>query len=205
MTEKEKMLLGKIYDSSDPELLSRRTFAHNKCREFNSLNDEEAEKRVAILKELMPDFPESTYLTGPIMFDYGENIHFGERSYANFNLMILDSCPVNIGNDVAIGPNCSINTPIHPLIAEERKAYINERGVLTDKEYAAPITIKDGCWIAANVTICGGVTIGKNCVIGAGSVVTRDIPDGYLAAGNPCKPIRKITEEDSIYKKKELW
>ena len=98
-----------------------------------------------------------------------------------------------------------IASPVHPLLPNERNMYYDENNILTDKEYGKPIVIKKNCWIASNVVICGGVTIGEGCVIGAGSVVTKDIPDGVFAAGNPCKVIRKITEEDSIYKKEELW
>ena len=118
---------------------------------------------------------------------------------------MLDSCPVTIGNDVFFGPNCSILTPIHPFLAEERKIRFKPDGTPYDLEYAAPITVKDGCWIAGNVTICGGVTIGEGSVIGAGSVVTRDIPAGVFAAGDPCRVIRKITEGDTIYQKERLF
>ena len=96
-------------------------------------------------------------------------------------------------------------TPMHPYLPEERNLYVNDKGIITDKEYAKPIVIEGETWIASNVIICGGVTIGTGCVIGAGSVVTRDIPANSLAAGNPCRVIREITKEDSIYLKKELF
>ena len=131
--------------------------------------------------------------------------YFGKGCFANFNLTILDCCPVSIGANVFIGTGVSIVTPVHPLLPTERNMYVNEKGILTDKEYAKPIVIGSNCWIASNVTICGGVTIGDGCVIGAGSVVTRNIPAGSFAAGNPCRVIRKITKEDSIYTKKNLW
>ena len=142
---------------------------------------------------------------GPIICDYGIYTTIGERCFANFNFTVLDCCPVTIGNDVFFGPNCTIATPIHPLLNEERKLRYKEDGTLYDLEYAAPITIEDGCWLASGVTVCGGVTIGKGCVIGANSVVTRDIPAGVFAAGNPCRVIREITEQDSIYLKKDLF
>lgn len=204
MTEKEKMLSGRIYDPADEELLFLRNKAHRLCKEFNLLNEDD-KKRNEILDELVPHHND-VYLSGPIFFDYGLNIYFGKRCYANFNLTILDCCDVIIGDDVFFGPNVSLLPPIHPLLAEERKLYFDEsKNCMTDKEYAKPITIGDGTWIAGNVVVNGGVTIGKRCVIGSGSVVTRDIPDDSLAVGNPAKVVRKITKEDSIYLKKELF
>lgn len=201
----EKMLGGKIYDTSDEQLAMMRTKAHRLCKDYNDTYEDEEDKRTAIIQELIPNAGKGTYLQGPVQFDYGVFTSFGTNCYANFNLVVLDCCSVTIGNDVFFGPNCSLLTPIHPMLAEERKIRFKEDGTAYDLEYAAPIVIGDGCWIAANVTVCGGVRIGKNCVIGAGSVVTRDIPEGMFAAGNPCKVIRKITEKDSIYLKKELF
>lgn len=205
MTETEKMLAGKIYDGSVPELADRRTQAHRLCKQYNDTFDDETEKRTAILKDLLPNMGEGTYLQGPIQFDYGIYTTFGSYCYANFNLTVLDTCPVTIGNNVFFGPNCTIATPLHPYLPEERNIRKKEDGTFYDLEYGAPIQIGDNCWIAANVTICGGTTIGAGCVIGAGSVVTRDIPAGSLAAGNPCRVIRPITEQDSIYLKKQLF
>ena len=203
MTEKEKMLDGMIYDPSEKELQNMRTAAHKLCNAYNKL-DEDDEARGEILAKLLPN-GNGVYLQGPIYFDYGVFTKFGKGCYANFNLTVLDCCPVTIGDNVFIGTGVSIVTPVHPLLAEERNMYLNEHGILTDKEYAKPITIGSNCWIASNVTICGGVTVGDNTVIGAGSVVTRDIPSGVLAVGNPCKVIRKLTEKDSVYLKKNLW
>ena len=203
MTEKEKMLAGMIYDPADKELQHMRTSAHKLCNAYNKL-DENSARRGTILRRLLPH-GNGVYLQGPIYFDYGHFTTFGKNCYANFNLTVLDCCPVTIGDNVFIGSGVSIVTPVHPLLPTERNMYTNEKGVLTDKEYAKPIVIGSNCWIASNVTVCGGVTIGEGCVIGAGSVVTRDIPDGVFAAGNPCKVIRKLTEADSIYLKKNLW
>lgn len=205
MTEMEKMLAGKIYDGSDPLLTDRRVLAHKLSKQYNDTLEDEEEKRTAILNELIPNRGKDTYLQGPIQFDYGIYTTFGERCYANFNLVVLDTCPVTIGNNVFFGPNCTLATPLHPYLPSERNIRQKADGTLYDLEYGAPICIADDCWIAANVTICGGVTIGKGCVIGAGSVVTRDIPSGSLAAGNPCRVIRQITEQDSIYLKKQLF
>ena len=205
MTEKEKMLQGKIYDTSDETLMRMRLSAHKLSKDYNDTYEDEVEKRTDILKKLLPDMGKDTYIQGPVQFDYGVNTSFGERCLVNFNFVVLDCCPVTIGDDVFIGPNCTLATPVHPLLAEERRLKYKENGTPFDYEYAKPIVIRDGCWIATNVTVCGGVTIGKNCVIGAGSVVTRDIPDGTFAAGDPCVVIRKITKEDSIKLKKELF
>ena len=205
MTEKEKMLQGKIYDSSDETLMRMRVRAHRLSKDFNDTYEDEVEKRTEILKKLVPEMGKDPYIQGPVQFDYGVYTRFGERCFANFNLIVLDCCPVIIGNDVFFGPNCTLATPVHPLLFEERKLQYTENGTAFDYEYAKPIVIQDGCWIAANVTVCGGVTIGEHSVIGAGSVITRDIPAGTFAAGNPCRVIREITEQDSIILKKELF
>lgn len=201
---KTLMIQGKIYDPSDPILVKERLTAHNLCREYNSLT-EDAERRQEILKYFFPD-AEGLYLTGPIFFDYGTNIKFGKNCYANFNFTVIDVCPVIIEDNVFFGPNVSILLPLHPLLAEERKLYFDEdKQYWTDKEYGKPVHIGEGTWIAGNVVINGGVKIGKHCVIGSGSVVTRDIPDGCLAFGNPAKVVRKLDKNDSIYLKKELF
>ena len=201
MTETEKMLAGKIYDPSDETLLKNRARAHALCRRYN----ESEEKRKEILDELMPNRGKGTYLQGPVFFDYGIYFKTGKNFYANFNLTVLDCCPVTVGDDVFIGPNCSLVTPVHPLRWQERNIRFKEDGTSFDHEYAKPIEIGSNCWLASNVTVCGGVKIGSGCVIGAGSVVTRDITENSFAVGNPCKVIRKITEADAIQLKKELY
>lgn len=198
MTEKEKMLSGMIYDPTDEELLNLRKKAHKLCLEYNNTLEEEVDKRKAILDELGISLGSNVYLQGPIFFDYGCFISFGDNSYANFNLTILDTCPVSIGKNVFMGTGVTIVTPIHPMRYQERNLYLNDKGRLSDDEYGKPITIEDNCWIASNVTICGGVTIGEGSVIGAGSVVVKSIPKNSFAAGNPCRVIREITEKDKI-------
>lgn len=205
MNEQKKMLSGKIYDPSDKELEKKRMKAHRLSKDYNNTYEDEWEKRKEIIEQLIPNMGENTYLLGPIQFDYGVFTTFGKNCFANFNFTVLDCCPVTIGNDVFFGPNCSIMTPLHPFISDERKMRVKEDGTLYDLEYAAPIIIEDGCWLASNVIVCGGVTIGKGSVIGAGSVVTRNIPSGVFAAGNPCRVIREITSEDSIELKKDLF
>ena len=198
MTEKEKMLAGKVYDASADGLPALRAKAHKLCAEYNSTLETEEEKRAKILRGLLPNAQEGAYLQGPFYCDYGENIKIGKNFYANFNLTILDCCPVEIGDDVFIGPNVSLLTPVHPLRWQQRNARIKPDGTVYDLEYAKPIKIGKNCWLAGNVTVIGGVTIGEGCVIGAGSVVTRDIPAGSLAVGNPCKVLRPITDKDDL-------
>jgi maltose O-acetyltransferase len=203
MTEKEKMISGKIYDPSDKELTQLRQNAHRLCTEYNVLPETD-EKRGEVLKSLGIN-GSSFYLQGPVQFDYGCFTTIGVNSYANFNFTCVDCCPVTIGDNVFMGPNVSLLTPMHPLRWQDRNQYAKSDGTMTDKEYAKPITIGNNCWIAGNVTVCGGVTIGDGCVIGAGSVVTRDIPPNSLAVGVPCRVIRGITEADSLENHPELF
>jgi len=205
MTEKEKMLAGKIYDTSDKELAAMRLKAHKLSARYNNVFEDEEDIRNKILSELIPNIGKGTYIQGPIQFDYGAFTTFGENCYANFNFTVLDICPVTIGDNVFFGPNCMLATPVHPFRYQERNIKYKEDGTAYDDEYAKPITIGSNCWLASNVVVIGGVTIGEGCVIGAGSVVTRDIPANSLAAGNPCRVIREITEKDSIKYKKELF
>ncbi len=200
MTEREKMFAGKLYDPFSEGMPEERTRAHVLCKEYNDTTEVDAERREEILKELMPNRGKNVYLQGPIYFDFGKHISMDDGSYANFNFIVLDEGKVTIGKNVFIGPNCSILTPIHPLRYQERNAFVSEKtGVLTNLERAGSVTIGDNCWIGGTVTINANVTIGEGCVIASGSVVTRDIPPNSLAMGVPCRVIREITEEDSIY------
>ena len=198
MTEKEKMIAGKIYDASAEDLPFLRARAHKLCAEYNATLETEEKKRELILRKLLPNAADGAYLQGPFYCDYGENIKIGKNFYANFNLTILDCCPVEIGDDVFIGPGVSLLTPVHPLRWQQRNARVKPDGTVFDYEYAKPIKIGKNCWLAGNVTVIGGVTIGEGSVIGAGSVVTRDIPPNSLAVGNPCRVIRQITEKDNL-------
>ena len=204
MTEKEKMLAGKIYDPSEPELVGLRQKAHRLCLEYNQLPETD-KKRDELMRELGVAGGENAYFQGPVQFDYGCFTTVGEGFYANFNFTCVDCCPVTIGDNVFVGPNVSLLTPVHPFRWQDRNPYKKPDGTVTDKEYARPITIGDNCWIAGNVAVCGGVTIGEGSVIGAGSVVTRDIPPHSLAAGVPCRVIREITEADSLENHPELF
>ena len=205
MTETEKMLAGKIYDPTDEPLATRRTRTHELCTEYNGTLESDSDKRETILRELAPNLGENAYIQGPVFFDYGLYTKTGKNFFANFNLTILDCAPVTIGDDVYMGVNCTLVTPVHPFMYSERNAKKKPDGTFYDDEYAKPITIGDNCWLASNVVVIGGVTIGSGSVIGAGSVVTRDIPPNSLAVGNPCRVVRKITEKDSIKLKKELF
>ncbi len=198
MTEKEKMLAGLLYDPTDPELTQLRVKARKLARRYNLTDEDEGEKLYEILKELLPNTQEIPGLQAPVYFDYGCNTYFGKYSCANFNFTCLDVCPVHIGNNVMIGPNVTMATPMHPLLPKERNCRLRENGGVYNLEYAKPIIIEDNCWLASNVVVCGGVTIGEGSVIGAGSVVTRDIPPHSLAVGNPCRVIREITEKDRM-------
>ena len=198
MTEREKMLAGELYDPSDEELTSLRIKARRLARRYNQTDEDEPEKQLELLRALLPNSAEIPGLQAPVYFDYGCNTTFGQYSGANFNITCLDVCPVTIGDNVLIGPNVTLATPMHPLLPEERNVRRREDGSVYNLEYARPIVIEKDCWLASNVIVCGGVTIGEGSVIGAGSVVTRDIPPHSLAAGNPCRVIREITAKDSM-------
>ena len=205
MAEKEKMLAGKIYDCMDEELYNRRLKAGELCIKYNSLPEAHPD-RASLLKEIFPQADSSLLIRGPVYVDYGTFTKFGKNCYANYNLVILDVCPVTIGDNCFFGPNVSIVTALHALIASEREFYFNEeKNHTTDREYGKPITIGNDCWFGSNVTILPGVTIEDNVVVGAGSVVTKNLKSGAIYVGNPAKKLRNITPEDSIYLKKELW
>lgn len=205
MSEKEKMLQSKIYDSMEEPLYRRRLLMSEACIKYNNLPEDHPD-RAKLLKEIFPHSDESLFVRGPVFVDYGENTYFGKNVYFNFNLVILDVCPVHIGNNCFFGPNISILTALHSLVASERELYFDEeKGYVTDREYGAPITIGNDCWFGGNVTILPGVAIHDNVVVGAGSVVTHDLESGCVYAGNPAKKIKEIKKEDSIFLKKELW
>lgn len=187
LTEKQKMLAGEPYDGFDPELLADRLRARELCQQINNLPPRSDDiERLRLAAELF-DAQTDVYITPPFYCDYGYNIKLGSKVYFNFNCIILDVTPVTIGDRVLFGPGVHIYTATHPLDAEERRRV----------ESGKPVTIGDDVWIGGGSIICPGVTIGSASVIGAGSVVTRNIPPGVLAAGNPCKVIRPIAQNNS--------
>jgi maltose O-acetyltransferase len=196
MTEEEKIFAGRLFDARSQELRDIKHKAHVLCQQFNTL-DEYDKNRLPIIKEFIGAIGKKYYFQGPIQFNYGCHTFIGENFFANFNTTILDDGRIYIGENVMLGPNVSLMATTHPLIAEERIAMKYNDGHVSGSEYAPEIHIGNNVWIACNVVVCGGVTIGDNAVIGAGSVVTKDIPGNYVAYGNPCKPVRPITEKDS--------
>lgn len=202
MTEREKMVSGQLYNPTDAELMALRKKVRQACIEFNRSNEDETQRRYDLLHSVLKSHKKDFYFEPNIRFDYGCNTSVGENFFANYNCTILDVAPVTIGDNVMFGPNVTIATPVHPLVADERVIQQYPDGVY-DLEYAKPITICDGVWLASGVIVNGGVTIGKNSVIGSGSVVTRDIPEGVVAVGNPCKVLRKITDADRMFDRKK--
>ena len=196
MTEEEKIFAGKMFDPRKKELKDIKHKAHEACRRYNQMDEYDPE-RLPIMKEILGSVGKTYYFQGPVQFNYGSHTFIGENFFANFNFTVMDDARVYIGDNVAIGPNVSLMATNHPLLARERMG-MDEEGRTTMAEFAEDIHIGDNVWIACNTVVIGGVTIGKNCVIGAGSVVTKDIPEGYLAYGNPCRPVRPITEADSM-------
>ncbi|WP_053231415.1 sugar O-acetyltransferase [Sandaracinus amylolyticus] len=183
-SEREKMLAGERYDALDPELVATRERARDLCQALNATREREVDARRAILRDLFGRGGDSVWMQPPFYCDYGANIELGERVYFNFNCVVLDVCRVTIGDFTMFGPAVQILTPLHPLNAAERRV----------KEYGKPIEIGADVWVGGGAIILPGVRIGSRAVIGAGSIVTRDVPEGVLAAGNPCRVIRAITE-----------
>ena len=185
-SEKEKAREGLLYDANyDEELLREREACADMTYELNLLRPSQAAEREALLRRLLGRAGKAFTIISPFFCDYGYNISIGENFFMNMNCVILDGAKVTFGDNVFIAPGCGFYTAGHPLDSERRN-----RGL----EYARPITVGDNVWIGAQVCVLPGVTIGDNTVIGAGSVVTKSMPPNVLAAGNPCRVIRKIEE-----------
>ena len=183
LSEREKMLAGELYNKLDPELVRARSRARDFCQEINATRDSQLSERQRLLRELFGALSNDVWIQPPFFCDYGFNILIGKKCYFNFNCVVLDVCQVKIGEYTLFGPAVQIYTAAHPLNAELRR----------EQEFGKPVEIGSDVWVGGGAIICPGVTIGSRCVIGAGSVVTRDIPSGVLAVGNPCRVIREIT------------
>jgi maltose O-acetyltransferase len=183
-TERERMLAGEPYNPLDPELVRLRERARDLCHDLNASRERDGDLRRRILTDLFGKGGDSVWMQPPFFCDYGSNILLGERVFFNFNCVVLDVCRVTIGDFTLFGPAVQIYTATHPMNAEERRK----------EEFGKPIEIGSDVWVGGGAIICPGVKIGSRTVIGAGSVVTRDIPGGVFAAGNPCRVIREITD-----------
>ena len=192
---KERMLNGKPFLSFEKELTEERQQQQRLQFKYNNLDPDDIDGRIALLKEMLGGTGERVWMERPIYFDYGKNTYVGEDFYANSGVTILDGAKVTIGNNVMLAPGVGIYTAGHPIHPYPRNIGI---------EYSFPVTIGDNVWVGAQTVINPGVTIGSNVVIGSGSVVNKDIPDNVIAVGNPCRVIRKITDDDKKYYFKDL-
>ncbi len=191
MTIWEKMHSGDIYDPGEAEVVEEQTKCLDRLYEFNATRPTEMEKRTAMLKEMFAEIGEACYIEPPFHSNWGgRHVHFGHHIYANFNLTLVDDTHIYIGDYTLIGPNVTLATAGHPILPELR---------LRGLQYNMPVRIGKNCWLGAGVTVLPGVTIGDNTVVGAGSLVTRDLPANVVAVGSPCRVIRPINEHDREY------
>jgi maltose O-acetyltransferase len=183
-SERDKMLAGELYDPLDAELAAARVRARDLCQDLNATREADESARRRILTELFGRGGDTVWMQPPFFCDYGSHIYLGQRVFFNFNCVVLDVCQVTIGDFTLFGPAVQIYTATHPLNAALRR----------QQEFGKPITIGRDVWVGGGAIICPGVTIGDRTVIGAGSVVTKDVPVGVFAAGNPCRVVREIAE-----------
>jgi maltose O-acetyltransferase len=182
-SQRERMLAGDPYLASDPQLEAESRRAVTLCEQYNRTSVSEPQERRRILQALLGSCGAGVEIRPPFHCDYGHQIHIGARTFINFNLMALDVGRITIGEDVQIGPGVQLLTPTHPLEAEPRRAKV---------EAAKPITIGNNVWLGGGVIVCPGLTIGDDTVVGAGSVVVKDLPAGVLAVGNPARIVRRL-------------
>jgi maltose O-acetyltransferase len=183
-SEREKMLAGELYDPHDRELVLGRNRARDLCQALNATRETDQDQRRSLMRELFGAGGERVWIQPPFFCDYGSNILLGKSVFFNFNCVVLDVAQVRIGDSTLFGPSVQIYTATHPMNAALRRK----------QEFGRPIEVGSDVWVGGGAILCPGVRIGARSVIGAGSVVTRDIPDGVFAAGNPCRVIRNITE-----------
>ena len=195
MNMKEKMHSCELYLPNDEEIMSEQTAYLEKLYDFNDTRPLEGEKRTRLLKEMFAEIGPDCYIEPPLHSNWGgHHVHFGKNVYANFNLTLVDDTHIYIGDYTMLGPNVTIATAGHPILPELR-----QQGY----QYNAPVHIGKNCWIGAGVIIVPGITIGNNVVVGAGSIVTKDLPDNVVAVGNPCRVLREVNEHDREYYFKE--
>jgi len=192
--ERERMLAGELYDPMDAELVAARTRARELCQALNATPESDREGRRALLRDLFGKGGESVWMQPPFFCDYGSNIELGERVFFNYNCVVLDVCRVRIGDFTLFGPGVQILTPLHPL----------DHALRRKQEFGKPIEIGSDVWVGGGALILPGVRIGARSVIGAGSVVARDVPEGVLAAGNPCRVIRPV-EASELRARRGTW
>ena len=180
------MIAGEPYDPNDPALAAARDRARDLCHALNATRERERPERRRLWTELFAAGGDTVWIEPPFYCDYGFNITLGERVFFNFNCVVLDVCPVRIGDCTLFGPGAQVLTPLHPFDAQRRRR----------EEFGRPVEIGRDVWVGAGALILPGVRVGDRAIIGAGSVVTRDIPADTFAAGNPCRPIRDVREGD---------
>jgi len=191
MSIKDKLHNGELYFPGDKDLIKEQLACLEKLYDFNSTRPNELEKREALLKEMFAEIGEGCYIEPPLHSNWGcRHVHFGKNVYANFNLTLVDDTHIYVGDNTMFGPNVTIATAGHPILPELR---------LKGYQFNLPVRIGKNCWLGAGVIVVPGVTIGDNTVIGAGSIVTKDIPPNVVAVGNPCRVIREINEYDKEY------
>jgi maltose O-acetyltransferase len=186
-SERGKMLAGELYDPRDPELVRARKRARDLCRALNGTRTAQRAERRRIARQLFGTGGDTVQVEPPFHCDYGANIHLGTRVFFNFACVVLDACEVRIGDHTLFGPAVQILTPLHPRDARSRRV----------REFGAPVLIGSDVWVGGGALVLAGVRVGARTVIGAGSVVTRDIPEDVFAAGNPCRVVRSIDEADA--------
>ncbi|MBQ4323982.1 MAG: sugar O-acetyltransferase [Clostridia bacterium] len=191
MTTKEKMQSGELYCCADEEIMKEQMLCLEKLYDYNHTRPSEGERREKMLKDMFAEMGEGCYIEPPLHANWGgKHCHFGNNVYANFNLTLVDDTHIYVGDSTMLGPNVVLATAGHPILPELREQVY---------QYNIPVRIGRNCWLGAGVIVLPGVTVGDNSVIGAGSVVTKDIPPNVVAVGNPCRVLRPISDRDREY------